>query len=138
MSEILEIMQTAPQKLSLAELFVAANSQPEGSDLYNRAFELAVTMFPSDETANFNAGVAALKRGDMVSADRYLSRAGNSSDAQYVRGVMKMLQGQEDEALEIFRIVSGGTGVGAQKAAEAVAAIVEIRETNGLTWRPLD
>lgn len=100
--EILEVMQTSPQKLSLAELFTAARSQEEGSPLYNEAMEIAVRMFPKDETANLNAGVASLKRNDFEQAKRYLDRAGNSPEVEYNRAVMTALQGKEAEAYAMF------------------------------------
>lgn len=134
-SEILEILQTAPQKLSLAELFVAANSQPEGSELYNHAFELAVTMFPEDETANFNAGVNALKRKDMDAAKKYLSKAGNSPEVEYTQAVIELMDGDEDAAYDLFQRLKNSTNpTVATKATEAVEGIVEVREANKLTW----
>lgn len=128
--EIIEVMQTQPQKLSLNELFVAANSQPEGSELYNRAFEIAVTMFPNDETANLNAATNALIRGDLVSAEKYLAKAGNSTEAAYNRAMMYYLQGDTGGALLILEDLARGQGLAAEKALKSLEAIREIKISN--------
>ena len=104
--EIIEIMQTQPSKLSLNELFVAAQSVEEGSEVYNDAMEIAVRMYPNDETANLNAGVAALKRGDYTQAKRFLDKSGNSDQAEYSRAVYEALNGNEAEAYEMFMKLS--------------------------------
>lgn len=101
--EIIEVMTTAPSKLSLNELFIVANSQPEGSDLYNESFEIAVKMYPEDESANLNAATAAIMRGDTVSAQRYLNKAGKSEEAEFMRGEYEAQHGDKTKALEIFR-----------------------------------
>ena len=138
-SEILDVMQTQPNKLSLAELFVAANSQPEGSDLYNRAFELAVTMYPEDETANLNAGIAAMKRGDNATAERYLSKAGMTPEAEYARAVYAFMNGDYETAKRMFGNLTDSPN--AQVASNAQAIIVNMEEvdsSNGFRWRPLE
>lgn len=101
--EIIEVMTTSPSKLSLNELFIVANNEPEGSDLYNESFEIAVKMYPEDETANLNAGTNAIKRGDFVSAQKYLNKAGKSEEAEFTRGEYEALNGDKDKALEIFK-----------------------------------
>lgn len=100
--EIIEVMTTAPQKLSLNELFIVANNQPEGSDLYNESFEIAVKMYPDDEVANLNAGTAALMRGDFNTAKKYLSKAGQSEEAEYIRAEYEALNGDKEAALKTF------------------------------------
>ena len=101
--EIIEVMTTAPQKLSLNELFIVANAQPEGSDLYNESFEIAVKMYPNDEVANLNAATVALMRGDSVTAERLLKKAGKREEAEFTRGEFEALHGDKDKALQIFK-----------------------------------
>ena len=135
-SEILEIMETQPQKLSLAELFVAANSQPEGSELYNKAFEIAVTMYPDDATANLNAAVAAMKRGDKVMARRYLSRIKNPvPESEYAGAMLLLMEGDEPNALEIFRKLSvSGNAAVAEKASQALQGLEEVAKANATNF----
>lgn len=104
--EIIAKMRTAPQNLSLNEFFVAANSVEPGSDIYNEAFDLAVRMYPEDETANLNAAFAAINRDDLQSAERYLAKAGTSEQAQYARAILTAKQGQAEEAARLLKGIS--------------------------------
>ena len=101
--EIREIMSSTPQKLSLEEMFVLAQSLEPGSDEYNDVFETAVRMFPDNETANLNAANAAMSHNDYVSAGRYLDKAGTSAEAVYARGVLAALRGEYSLAEELVR-----------------------------------
>ena len=136
--EIIEVMQTAPQKLSLAELFVAANSQPEGSPLYVQAMDMAVTMFPYDETANLNAAVSSIVRNDMERARNYIAKAGRSDEAHYIRALLTLFDGNEDEALGMLRqLMNSASPIVAKRATEAVNGLEEVRAANAITFRRL-
>ncbi|MCH5220531.1 MAG: DUF3868 domain-containing protein [Muribaculaceae bacterium] len=91
--EIREIIKTQPQKLSLDEFYVAIQGLEPGTDEYNQIFETAVRMYPDVPAANLNAANAAIQRGDYVSAERYLLRAGNTPRATYARGVLAGMTG---------------------------------------------
>ena len=104
--EILKVMKTAPQKLSLDELFTAAKTLEPGTDEYNEVFGVAVRMFPHDKTANLNAANAAMSRKDWKSAGKYLANAGDSAEAEYARGVFAAMQENYDAALSSFRKAS--------------------------------
>ena len=60
--------------------------------------EIAVRMFPENETANLNAAITRLNAGDVDNAKQYLDKAGTSADAQNARGVYEMLKGNEKQA----------------------------------------
>ena len=137
-SEILAIMTSQPQKLSLAEFFAAANSVPEGSELYNKAFELAVMMYPEDETANLNAGIASMKRGEMEIASHYLVNAGNTPEANYARAVYSML----NEDYTTARLILGNlVDSSNREVAHAARSVLEnmdmVDSSNGFTWKAL-
>lgn len=100
--EIKRVMATRPQKLSLEEFYIAAASMEPGSREFDDVFETAVRMYPDDETANLNAANSAMKRGDMEGAARYLSKAGQSAEAVYARGVYAGLSGDYEEARRLF------------------------------------
>ena len=100
--EIKAIMEVAPQKLSLDEMFILAKTLEPGSNEYNEVFETAVRMFPNDETANLNAANSAMQRNDFENAARYLDKAGQSDAAIYSRGVYATLTGNYKEAIELF------------------------------------
>lgn len=101
-AEIAEIMKTKPQKLSLSEMYRLADALQPGSDEYNEVFEIAVRLYPEDETANLNAANTALARQDLAYAEKYLQKAGNSPKAIYARGVLKGMQGDYAEAVRLI------------------------------------
>lgn len=96
--EIKALMLTAPQKLSLQELFLVAQSMEPGTPEYMEVFEIAVRMYPDDPVANLNAANSAMQIGDYAKAARYLLKAGNDPQAIYARGVLAGLQGDYDAA----------------------------------------
>mgnify|MGYP000264291997 CR=1 FL=1 len=44
--------------------------------------------YPDDATANLNASNVAMSRGDLVSARKYVAKAGGTPEAVYARGVL--------------------------------------------------
>lgn len=100
-AEIAEVIKTAPQKLSLNEMYVLAGSLHPGSEEYNEVFETAVRMYPEDITANLNAANSAMQRGDYAKAEKYLSKAGDSAQVIYAKGVLASLQGDYAKGLEL-------------------------------------
>lgn len=121
-AEIRRIMKTQPQKLSLRELYIAVQELEPGSDEYNEAFEIAVRMFPGDEVANLNAANAAMVKGDLKGAVRYLDKAGDCGEAVYARGVYAALSGDYDMARTLF-FEAGKNGI-----SEAEGALRQINE----------
>ncbi len=96
--EIERIMHTAPQKLSLEEFYVLAQTYEPGSEELNELFEIAVRMYPHDPVANLNAANSAIIKGDYFRALKYLERAGDCPEAIYARGAMYLLQEDYDAA----------------------------------------
>ncbi len=88
LEEARKLVKTQPQKLSLNEMYAVANSYEKGSKDYNEVFDVAVKMYPNDELANLNAANAALDRGDEVSAEQYLKKAGNSPQTDNAYGAL--------------------------------------------------
>lgn len=88
--EAKEILRTKPQQLSLNEMFLVAQTYEPGSDDFDEVFLTAVRLYPDDVTANLNAAIIALQRGDLASAERYLQAAGNQPEAQPVREALQV------------------------------------------------
>ena len=86
--EARQLIHTKPQLLSLNEMFLVANTYALGSQEFNDVFEIAVRMYPQDETANLNAAITALGKNDLPAAERYLEKAGESPTALIARGVL--------------------------------------------------
>ena len=101
--EIKEILRTKPQKLSLDEFYLAAQTYEPGSEPFNEVFETAVRMYPDDETANLNAANTALQRRDFPTAARYLAKAGDTPQAVYARGICALLEKNYPEAETLLK-----------------------------------
>lgn len=99
--EIKELLFTAPQKLSLSEIFAAASTFDKDSPEYKETFKIAVRMYPADEIANLNAGNIALQEGDLENASRYLDKAGNTPQAVYARGLLAAMEKDYETALNL-------------------------------------
>lgn len=92
--EAKQIMKTKPQLLSLNELFMVAQTYEVGSKDFNEVMELAVRMYPTDETANLNAAIIRLNNRDADAAKPYLDRAGDSKEADAARKAYEMMMMQ--------------------------------------------
>ena len=121
--EIRQIMATAPHKLSLNEMYLLAQTYTPGCAEYDNIFDVAVHMYPNDETANINAANSAMGRNDYISAAKYLDKAGQSEDAIYTRGVLNALQGNYETAAQLFSQVAN-----IPEAAEALKTIKAMLE----------
>ena len=98
-AEIESIMTTAPQKLSLEEFYLLAQTYEPGSAELDELWEVAVRMYPYDEIANFNAANSAMNKGDFERAQRYLTKAGNRPEVDYSLGCIEILKEQYEASL---------------------------------------
>ena len=97
--EIKRVLRTAPQNLSLNELFLVAQSYEPGSDDYREVFEVAVRMFPNDKAANLNAA--------------------------YARGLIEAFEKNYDAALPLFDKAASESLTEAAEAAKQIHDIIE-------------
>jgi outer membrane protein OmpA-like peptidoglycan-associated protein len=105
--EAKQIIKTHPKQLSLNEMFLVANTYPEGSKEFMEVFEIAVKIFPDDPVANLNAAASALLTKDLSRAERYLQRADKSAPEYYNNlGVLSMMQGNNARAKNLFQRAS--------------------------------
>lgn len=129
-NEIKQVLKTRPQNLSLNEFFLAANTYKPGSPEYNEVWDVAVRMYPQDPTANLNAAQAAMSRGDLTSATKFLSKVPDSSEAAYVKGILEAKKGNYEKAISYFRKSSD------KKAAAAIDQVNNILNYGGaVTYR---
>ena len=122
--QIKQVMATAPYKLSLHEFYLLSKEYESGSDEFNNIFETAVRMYPNDEVANLNAANTAMQRNDLISAEKYLAKAGNSPEATYARGNLAALQKNWAEAEKCF---TQAKEAGVAEAAAALEQVNSIR-----------
>lgn len=118
--EIAAVMASAPQKLSLEELFRLAQSLDKDSPEFQEVMEVAVRMYPDSPVANLNAGLTAIGHDELDMARAYLAKAGNSPEADYARGILEAKAGNYTRAVELLQAAKG--------VAEAQAAIDRLRE----------
>ena len=121
--EIKAVMKSAPQKLSLREMYVVAQSLETGSDEYREVFEVAVRMYPDDPVANLNAANIALGRNELDRAAQYLAKAGDLPEAIYARGIHAAKSGDYDRAAGLF---ANAAARGVKQAADAAAQLREL------------
>lgn len=98
-----QIIGQRPQDLSLNEMYQVANTYESGSQEFVDLFETAARIYPDDPIANLNAASAALVRGDLFGAERYLSKVpASASLPEYdnAQGVLAMLRGDDEQAEE--------------------------------------
>ncbi len=129
--EMLEIMKTQPQKLSMQEFFLAASSLQPGSEEFNEVFETAARIYPDDPVANLNAASAAIERDELKRAARHLEKAGDDGEAAWARGVLAARNEDYAAAAEQFRkAASLGIAGAAEAAASYETYLKEINTTN--------
>lgn len=87
------LIYTHPEVLSIKEMYLVAQSYEEGSDSWRDALLIAAQQYPNDETANLNAACACVKTHRLVDARKYLQKAGNTEQAQYLNNVIQAMEG---------------------------------------------
>lgn len=121
--EIARVMKEAPYKLSLREMYMFAKTLTPGTPEYTDLYETAVRLYPEAPVANINAANTAMQAGELLRAERYLDRAGDSPEAVYARGILAALQADYKTAESLFEMAEKA---GIAKAADARCQIVEI------------
>ena len=109
LGEAVEVFKTRPQNLSLNEMYLVANTLDPGSQAFIDVFDVAVRMYPEDETANLNAAIAALQNGNQAAAERYLQKVGAASNLpEYnnAMGALAVLKNDFTAAGRFFRMAA--------------------------------
>ena len=106
--EAKEIIKVRPQNLSLNEMYLVANTYPNGSREFINVFETAVRLFPEDDVAKLNAAIAALSRGDTETAGQFLAQVKHQELPEYANaaGVLALLKGDYDAAERFLQAAS--------------------------------
>ena len=100
--EAKRLLKQRPQLLSLDEMYRVAATYPTGSALFNEVFDIAVRLFPDDETANLNAALIAISEQQYDKAEGYLKKAGSSPLAVHARGVWCLMTQRYEEAAALL------------------------------------
>jgi flagellar motor protein MotB len=102
--EAKENLEYAPQLLSLNEMYLVANTYEAGSPEFVKVFETARAEFPDDPVANLNGAAAALEKGNLKDALKYLQLS-DPATPEYANnmGVYQMLKGDYREAEKFLK-----------------------------------
>jgi len=119
-AKIAEVLRTAPGKLSLGEMFTLANTLEPGSKEYLEVFDIAVRLYPDNAIANLNAANTALMQRDYTRAGSYITKAGDSPEADYLRGVFHALNNDYTTAMPLLRKAAAA---GLKQADDALSQI---------------
>ena len=130
--EVRQILRTKPWNLSIEEFFLAAQDLTPGTPEFNNVFATAARVFPFDEIANINAANAFMASKDLVAAERYINRMGDSTVAKYTKGVFKAVSEDFAGALELFKAAEAEGLSEASQARSLVELIIEQRQTLNL------
>ena len=133
--EAKEVIKRRPQNLSLNEMYAVANTYEPGSQEFNDVFETAVRLFPEAIAAHVNAAVAALGRGDTVSAERYLQKVKIKTvvpEYENALGVLEMIRENYEKAERHFE---AAFGAGLEAAGANIKEITQKKENIELLER---
>lgn len=100
-----KLIYTHPEAMSMEEMYKVATSYEEGSENWYDALITAAEQFPNDETTNLNAACACVMTKRMVDAKKYLQKAGNTRQANYVTNVIKAMEGSVNWRIVNNRII---------------------------------
>ena len=97
-------LRTAPQLLSLNEMYIVANTYDVGTPDFLKVFEIAREEFPDDPVANLNGAAAALSKNNIRDAERFM-RLADPSTPEYANnmGVLQMMRGNYREAESLLK-----------------------------------
>ncbi len=102
--EIVTMIGVKDDLLSHREFYLGARSFGKGTPQYEEILiDRVLRYFPDDPTALNNAAAVLIERGELVTAKRYLDRAGDTPAVWNNIGVVYLLSGELDQAEAIFR-----------------------------------
>lgn len=101
--EIVEVFRTAPNKLSLEELYLASTAFDPSSEEYSSVFETAVRMYPNDPVSNLNAANVEIANGNYKDARAHLLKAGEGPEVTYAWGLYYIGVGDYDKAEQYLK-----------------------------------
>ena len=117
------VLKSSPQQLSLQELYLISQEYPKGSKEFNEIFDVAVRLFPQDQTANANAATIEIINGNLPKAKAYMDKADGSNVVVINnKGVIELLSNNLDAAEVLF------LDARAKGSSEAAANLIELQK----------
>lgn len=100
--DLAKVIAKTPEKMSLNQMMRVARLYPDGSPEFNKVIDIALEYYPLDPTANLNGAVAAFNSGNYERAAQLISHAGDSADADNLRGILAARSGDFTKARSYF------------------------------------
>lgn len=101
-AQLHEVMAKTPELLSLNQIYTVATDCEHGSEEFQRAMAVALKYYPEDPTANCNAAALAVENKDYEEAAKYLEKAGDTDEANILRGIVEVSRNNFEKATEYF------------------------------------
>lgn len=101
--QLRQVAKDEPKRLSLSQFYRVALSYGHGTKEFHDVMLLALKYFPTDEVANCNAAALAIEEDRYADAKPYLEHAGETDDANILRGIVAYKEGDFDAAREYFQ-----------------------------------
>lgn len=111
-------------RLRPVDFYTIAAQYPEGSEQYNAVMLKAVEVYPNNRMLNLNAANIALLANDLDLARHYLTRAGDTPQADFARGIIAARAGFYGNAIAYFTNAREG---GIEKADDYINNINSIQ-----------
>ena len=112
--EARELVFSDPSKLSLNEMFLAAQSYGADSREFGEIFETAVRLYPEDPVSNLNAATTAIRDRRLADAKRYLAKASDMPERQLALAAIAMLEDRLDDAERLLMPLITNVSLSAQ------------------------
>lgn len=101
-AQLHEVLAKTPELLSLNQIYTVAADTEHGSEEFQRAMAAALKYYADDPTANCNAAALAVEQKDYDRAAKHLEKAGESDEANVLRGVVEASKFNYAKAREYF------------------------------------
>lgn len=100
--QLRKVMAEEPERLSLSQFYRVALSYGHGTKEFHDVMTMTLKYYPQDETANCNAAALAVEEKRFEDAKPYLELAGDTDDANILRGIVATYEGNLELAREYF------------------------------------
>ncbi|MCI7069827.1 OmpA family protein [Bacteroides pyogenes] len=101
--EAREVIKTKPALLSLNEMYLVANSYPEGSRDREEVLETAANVYPDNPVSRLNLMASRLNANRTNAVEEALIALGNMPEAQNNLGILYARRGENEKAKACFR-----------------------------------
>lgn len=103
LEQLRQIAKTEPELMSLNQFYRVANSYEHGSEDFRQTLLTALRFFPNDVNANVNVASMLIEDKKYDEALTYVEKAGDTDEANTLRGIIATYKKQYDQARTYFQ-----------------------------------